>query len=695
MLAETALIEIENAHHMDEASAELLLHVTEKVGARPWLIGVARRPAATGFTAPDLPTVSRIVLEPLAQRDALRMVQVASARHPLHMHVVEVVAQRSGGNPQFLRDLLNSAINFGGVDGLPDSVEAAAMARIDSLTPDDRALVRRAAVLGQTFHPRMLSWLADDGDDASPEPATWARLKDLFVEETDGYLRFRRSLLRDAAYEGLPYKLRRRLHGAVATRIAEESAHAEEAAGILSLHYLIAGDYRSAWHYSKIAGTRAAGFYAYVEAAKLYARALEAGQRLEDVAAAEIAAVQRDLGDAWYQTAEFKKAADAYTAARKLVTSDPLANADLLLKLSHVEGKLGKYRQAKRWAERGRTTLKELEGAEAARQAARAGAWYAMLLQWEGRKNEAIDYAQRTVAEAEAADDPQAIADACFVMGVGYGELGKEGAIQLLQRSLKAYQRAGNPVRQAALLSDLGAVCAWEGRWEEALSYYEHAHQESVKVGSTVNAALARLNMAEILTDRGEWAEAEAVLLDTLSLWKASHFRFFLAACLSLLGRVSLRVGRLDEAVSRLEEAKTNFLHVGAEEEIPPIDARIAECRLAMGDLDAARELVRDLLGRASESSGVDKVVPLLERTRGHVLLRQGDRASARDALETSLVAARKRRNLFEAALTMLSLIELDRLEGIEPPPDLVNESRALLASLEVRAVPPVPLPPR
>jgi hypothetical protein len=57
-----------------------------------------------------------------------------------------------------------------------------------------------------------------------------------------------------------------------------------------------------------------------------------------------------------------------------------------------------------------------------------------------------------------------------------------------------------------------------------------------MKVGSTVNAALARLNMAEILTDRGEWAEAEAVLLDTLSLWKASQFRFFLAACLSLLG---------------------------------------------------------------------------------------------------------------------------------------------------------------
>ncbi len=478
MIPETALIEIENAHHMDEASAELLLYLTEKIDAWPWLIGVARRPTATGFTAPDVPTVSRIGLEPLAQEDALRMVQLASERHPLHMHVIEVVAQRSGGNPQFLRDLLNSAINSGGVDGLPDSAEAAAMARIDGLAPEDRALVRRAAVLGQTFHPRMLSWLADDGDAALPEPATWARLRDLFVEEPDGYLRFRRSLLRDAAYEGLPYKLRRRLHGAVAAQIAQEADDAEEAAGILSLHYLIAGDDRSAWRYAKIAGSRAAGFYAYVEAARLYVRALEAGRRLEDVGAPEIAAVQRDLGDAWYQTAEFKKAADAYTAARKLVASDPLGEGR---PAAQALARRGEARQVRASEALGRAGPHHAErtgrpgGCPASR--ARRALGTPCCFSYEGRKNEAIDCAERTVAEAEAADDPQAIADAYFVMGVGYGELGKEGAIQLLQRSLEAYQRAGNPVRQAALLSDLGVVCQWEGRWDEALSYYERARR--------------------------------------------------------------------------------------------------------------------------------------------------------------------------------------------------------------------------
>jgi hypothetical protein len=180
-----------------------------------------------------------------------------------------------------------------------------------------------------------------------------------------------------------------------------------------------------------------------------------------------------------------------------------------------------------------------------------------------------------------------------------------------------------------------------------------------------------------------------------LPLWRASEYRYFLGACLSYLGRALLCLGRVDDAVSRLEEAKANFLHVGAEQEVPPVDARIAECHIAKGNSEAALELVRGMLGRASESNGVARISPLLERIQGHALLQQGDLWGARDALEASLVAAKERRSFFEAALTSLSLIELDRLEGVEPPLEMVTESRSVLSSLKVRAVPPVPAPPQ
>ena len=241
----------------------------------------------------------------------------------------------------------------------------------------------------------------------------------------------------------------------------------------------------------------------------------------------------------------------------------------------------------------------------------------------------------------------------------------------------------------------LAAVCHWEGRWDETLSYLEQAREANVKVGSAIGAPLASTNAAEILIDRGDWKEAESILLETLRFWKASQYRYYLGYCLLLLGRVSLRSGRLDEALSRLEESRSIYLHVGAEAETPAVDARIAECHVAMGNPDAALDRVSSMLARAGSSPGMANAVPLLERLRGHALLLKGDLRGARDALAASLAAARQRRELFEASLTMHSLIELDRLQGVEPPLEMVDESRSLLASFKVRAVPPLSSPAR
>ena len=304
MMPEPQLIEIENAHHMDEASAELLSYLTGEIGVRPWLFAVARQ-GSSGFVAPQAETVVRLELKPLAPQDALRLAQLATQQTPLAGHVLEVVATRSGGNPQFLRDLLQKVVDSGGVADLPDSAEAAAMAQIDSLSREDRDVVRHAAVFGLTFHPRMLAWFAGEDEFSAPAPAVWDRLGDLFDQESDGYLRFRRTLLREAAYEGLPYRLRRKLHGAIATHLEEELDYPEDMAGILSLHYFEAGEYRPAWHYATAAARRAEGVYAYVEAAGLYSRALEAGSKLTDLGQQELAGAQQAMGDAWYRAGEF------------------------------------------------------------------------------------------------------------------------------------------------------------------------------------------------------------------------------------------------------------------------------------------------------------------------------------------------------------------------------------------------------
>ena len=685
VMADPTLIVIENAQHMDGASAELLAYLCNHVNARSWLIAVARRESASSFKAPDLPSVTRLALEPLAQSDAFRLTQLATSNDPLPRHVLEVVAQRSGGNPQFLRDLLRSAIESGGVGGLPDSAEAAAMARIDALSPEERTFVRRAAVFGLTFHPRMLSWFASDDDAAIPAQADTLRLGELFDEEPDGYLRFRRSLLRDAAYEGLPYKLRRQLHGIVAVHMEEELDEPDESADILSLHYLVAGDYQPAWRYASVAAKRAQGAYAYVEAAGLYARALEAGRRLDELTNHELGSVNEALGDSWYRAGEFQKASDAFASARRLLSDDALIASGLYLKCSRVEQKLGNYPRALRWAARARRSLHSVEGPDAARQVARSSAWYANVLQYKNRTTDAMRWAQRAIAEAEAADDQEALGTAAFVMGWAHAALDREGAESFLQRSLDAYRKSGNLVRQAALLMNLGVVYQMKGRWDEALSCYEKAREESLKLGSTVDATLALMNIGEILSDRGEFAEAEGTLVEILPVWKASKYRFLLGGCLLLLGRVSLRAGRLEEAVRRLDEAKTHLQHVHAEHELLDIEGRIAQCRVRAGEPAAGLELASAALVRARTVKGGAKAVALLERTRGHALRQLGDPVRARQAYDTSLAAARARGDLLETSLSLRALIDLDYAANTQAPADLVAESEKLTGMLKIR----------
>jgi predicted ATPase len=104
-----ALIEIEDAHFMDEASAQLLAALSRELPLLPWLVVVTRRDRTTGFVATDAPHMVRLELEPLPDAEVLELANLMTESSPLPPHLVKLAATRSGGSPQFLRDLLHAA----------------------------------------------------------------------------------------------------------------------------------------------------------------------------------------------------------------------------------------------------------------------------------------------------------------------------------------------------------------------------------------------------------------------------------------------------------------------------------------------------------------------------------------------------------------------------------------------------------
>jgi tetratricopeptide (TPR) repeat protein len=181
-----------------------------------------------------------------------------------------------------------------------------------------------------------------------------------------------------------------RLHATVATHVADENDDPDDVAGILSLHYHVAGEFEPAQRYATIAARRAEDVYAHVEAAGFYIRALDAARNAATVDPQVVASLQQSVADAWYRAAEYRKAADAYAEARKLVAGDRLAEAGLLIKHSWIEEKLGNYPEALRWTERARETLEGQSGREADRLIASISAWHATVLQAQGKSADRI-----------------------------------------------------------------------------------------------------------------------------------------------------------------------------------------------------------------------------------------------------------------------------------------------------------------
>ena len=125
------IVEVEQTHLMDAASAALFQALALELESSAWVVLVTRRDVEGGLVLTDRPH-ERIELGPLSREDVAALATSTLDAAHLPPHVVELAVERSGGSPQFLLDLLAAAV-AGNPDRLPDSVEAAAMARIDTL----------------------------------------------------------------------------------------------------------------------------------------------------------------------------------------------------------------------------------------------------------------------------------------------------------------------------------------------------------------------------------------------------------------------------------------------------------------------------------------------------------------------------------------------------------------------------------
>jgi class 3 adenylate cyclase len=239
------ILVFDNLHWASNSLLDLVEHIMHPRTQAPLLIIALsrpelldRRPAWGG----GRPNFTALALRPLSDEQTRDLVGrlVEGLPEPLRRQI----AERSGGNPFFAielaREHAESALSGDEVGlALPDTVHAAILARLDRLSPNERAVLQAASVAARTFYPAMLLAVLDgvrhEALDAALDQLVAGDL--IAPAEGDAYT-FRHILIREVAYGTLARAERVRLHAGIAAWLESYAAgRVDEFAELIAYHY--------------------------------------------------------------------------------------------------------------------------------------------------------------------------------------------------------------------------------------------------------------------------------------------------------------------------------------------------------------------------------------------------------------------------------------------------------------------------
>jgi tetratricopeptide (TPR) repeat protein len=387
----------------------------------------------------------------------------------------------------------------------------------------------------------------------------------------------------------------------------------------------------------------------------------------------ELAAAWESLGEALRQIGELAAAMDAFTAARRLVPGAVLTQARLCNRHADVAERRGRVTAAVRWVKRGLRLLESDDGQEALRWKIRLLAQLAGLRESQGRQVEAERICREAIPQARAIEELEALAHLCWVLDTALLRSGRLEEMGHSEEALRIYRALDDPENESKVLNNMGAVAHAQGRWDDVLELLTQVAECSKRAGNPADGAFTDCNVGEILSDQGRLDDAELHLRRARRVWSSTGEQQMLAYVNVLLGRLSVRAGEAASGITMIAAAGADLRRLGLDPYADFADALLAEAEALAGSTERALALADRLLESAPGHAA------LLHRSRAAVYARTGEVAAARGELERSVAAARETGDLFQLAL---ALDGLEQVDGSEP--ERRRQRDALLEQLKI-----------
>ena len=245
---------LEDLHWIDTGSDAFLSTLVDAVRTVPILLLLNFRPEH-GVAWSGEAHYRSLRLEPLDAGASQQLLGDLLGEAAVSEDVKARIQERAGGNPFFLeelvRALVESPIGSSGLGvGLPASVRAVVAARIDRLSPRDKAVLQAAAVVGERLSDDLVARIVE-----LPEPEfrdAWNNLVEceLIREAVDDDACFQYPIVQEVAYHSQLSGRRERTHHRVAEALEVAGSDLQQHAPVLAHHWVQAGDLRrgAQWH---------------------------------------------------------------------------------------------------------------------------------------------------------------------------------------------------------------------------------------------------------------------------------------------------------------------------------------------------------------------------------------------------------------------------------------------------------------
>lgn len=615
------LLILEDWHWADDASREVLRQVAEMAFGCRMLVVVTYRPENTiDWGSPE--NHSRIELGALDSVASKAIMQSALGAEELPEDLSAQVHHRSGGNAFFIEEICRALLEEGrivvegasavlrDVEGkleLPETVQAVLHTRIDRLDPEQREVLKSAAVVGREISLPLLEHILPNEIDLLE---VFGRLKSAGLMQQvrllpEAIYRFRHNLTQEVAYDSILAHERRTIHGKIAKALELlYPERLEERLDLLAQHCSQAEEWQKAAEYARRAAARHSKRSQYAAASRVLEEArgwIRCLPKSED-RNRDLVELLLELERACETAGEVRRQQEIIDELHMLLagTDDIACQARAHLRQGELHTLLRRFEEA----EASLFRAEELSRSAGDRRAERDSLRSLGFLRWqEDRDREALEYGEQALAVAREIGSLEAQARDLTNLGSVLRSMERhDQAIGCLEEALELCEEAcepeGSPSDGEQLVQMkvethhiMGTVYRDMGRNAEALRHFER----SLAIGETLqsygaNLFFVRSAMANLFLELGDSDKCIDLYRAAIEASRKARYQHGLSRSLFGFGDVLAASGRVDEARECFVEAAAVFAQMQDHDNELKVWARLAKFYEDEAEIVLARE---------------------------------------------------------------------------------------------------------